>query len=342
MTTLSKLPAPLLAWYGAGHRDLPWRQEVSPYRTWVSEIMLQQTRVAAVIPYFERFMAALPTVEALAAVDEPTLLSLWQGLGYYNRARNLRLAAKKIVGFHGGQFPHTYEEIRMLPGVGDYTAGAIASIAFGLPTPAVDGNVLRVVARLTDCHDNILAPATRRRVTEELAAVIPHDHPGDFNQALMELGATVCLPNTAPMCENCPCRAFCQGFAHGTAANLPVREKKEGRRKEEKTVFILRSGEYEAVRYRGEEGLLASLWEYPNVEGTLTESEAAAQLTQWNVTPHKWVKKAKEKHIFTHIVWEMTVYTIDIMGDGLKEWQWRDQYNAHFYPMPTAFSKLSK
>ncbi|MBO5123364.1 MAG: A/G-specific adenine glycosylase [Oscillospiraceae bacterium] len=342
MTTLEKLPAPLLAWYGAGHRDLPWRQEVSPYRTWVSEIMLQQTRVAAVIPYFERFMAALPTVEALAAVDEPTLLSLWQGLGYYNRARNLRLAAKKIVGFHGGQFPHTYEEIRMLPGVGDYTAGAIAFIAFGLPTPAVDGNVLRVVARLTDCHDNILAPATRRRVTEELAAVIPHDHPGDFNQALMELGATVCLPNTAPMCEACPCRAFCQGFANGTAASLPVREKKEGRRKEEKTVFILRSGEYEAVRYRGEEGLLASLWEYPNVEGTLTESEAAAQLAQWNVTPHKWVKKAKEKHIFTHIVWEMTVYTIDIMGDGLKEWQWRDEYNAHFYPMPTAFSKLSK
>jgi len=253
MTTLSKLPAPLLSWYGAGHRSLPWRQEVSPYRTWVSEIMLQQTRVAAVIPYFARFMAALPTVEALAAVDEPTLLSLWQGLGYYNRARNLRLAAKKIVGFHGGQFPHTYEEIRMLPGVGDYTAGAIASIAFGLPTPAVDGNVLRVVARLTDCHDNILAPATRRRVTEELAAVIPHDHPGDFNQALMELGATVCLPNTAPMCEACPCRGFCQGFAHGTAASLPVREKKEGRRKEEKTVFILRSGEYEAVRYRGEE-----------------------------------------------------------------------------------------
>ena len=299
---LQQLPAPLLAWYDTARRSLPWREQVSPYRTWVSEIMLQQTRVSAVIPYFERFMAALPTVEALAAADESQLLALWQGLGYYSRARNLQKAAKTIVNDLGGVFPDSYEELLKLTGVGEYTAGAIASIAFRRPVPAVDGNVLRVVARLTDCSDNILNEAVRRRFREELQEIIPHDRSGDFNQGLMELGALVCLPNTEPKCGECPCRHFCLACKGGHQTSLPVREKDKGKRKEEKTVFILRRGEGEAVRQRPKEGLLASLWEYPNVEGTLNEQEAAAQLSTWGVSPHKWLKKAKKKHEITCLV----------------------------------------
>lgn len=339
---LQQLPAPLLAWYDSARRHLPWRETVSPYRTWVSEIMLQQTRVSAVIPYFERFMEALPTVESLAAAKEAQLLALWQGLGYYSRARNLQKAAKTIVNDLGGLFPDTYEELLKLTGVGEYTAGAIASIAFHRPVPAVDGNVLRVAARLTDCSDNILNEAVRRRFRQELQEVIPHDRPGDFNQALMELGALVCLPNTEPKCEVCPCRQFCLACKSGHQTMLPVREKDKGKRKEEKTVFILRRSDCEAVRQRPSEGLLASLWEYPNVEGTLNEQQAAAQLSDWNIIPHKWLKTAHKKHIFTHIVWEMTVYTIEIMGDGCNEWSWRNEENYHDYPMPTAFSKLRR
>lgn len=341
-TILQQLPSPLIAWYDAAHRSLPWRETVSPYRTWVSEIMLQQTRVSAVIPYFERFMEALPTVEALAAADESQLLALWQGLGYYSRARNLQKAAKTIVHDLDGAFPDTYEELLRLTGVGEYTAGAIASIAFHRPVPAVDGNVLRVVARLTDCSDNILNEAVRCRFREELSQVIPHDRPGDFNQALMELGALVCLPNTEPKCDSCPCRHFCLACKGGHQTTLPVREKDKGKRKEKKTVFILRRGEGEAVRQRPKEGLLASLWEYPNVEGTLNEQQAAAQLSNWNIVPHKWLKTANKKHVFTHIIWEMTVYTIEIMGEGCIEWSWRNEENADDYPMPTAFSKLRR
>lgn len=339
---LQQLPAPLLAWYDTARRSLPWREQVSPYRTWVSEIMLQQTRVSAVIPYFERFMEALPTVEALAAADESQLLALWQGLGYYSRARNLQKAAKTIVHDLGGVFPDSYEELLKLTGVGEYTAGAIASIAFHRPVPAVDGNVLRVVARLTDCSDNILNEAVRRRFREELSQVIPHDRPGDFNQALMELGALVCLPNTEPKCDSCPCRLFCLACKGGHQTTLPVREKDKGKRKEEKTVFILRRGDCEAVRQRPKEGLLASLWEYPNVEGTLNEQQAAAQLSRWNIIPHKWLKTAHRKHVFTHIIWEITVYTIEIVGEGCSEWSWRNEENADDYPMPTAFSKLRR
>lgn len=339
---LAQLPAPLLAWYDTARRHLPWRETVSPYRTWVSEIMLQQTRVSAVIPYFERFMEALPTVESLAAAEDAQLLALWQGLGYYSRARNLQKAAKTIVNDFGGVFPDSYEQLLSLTGVGEYTAGAIASIAFHRPVPAVDGNVLRVVARLTDCSDNILNEAVRRRFREELNEVIPHDRPGDFNQALMELGALVCLPNTEPKCGECPCRDFCLAYGRGHQTTLPVREKNMGKRKEERTVFILRRGDSEAVRQRPKEGLLASLWEYPNVLGALDERAAAKQLADWGIVPHKWLKTAHKKHVFTHIIWKMTVYTIEIMGEGYSEWSWRNEKNADNYPMPTAFSKLRR
>ena len=255
---LKVLPPPLLAWYDENRRVLPWREQVSPYRTWVSEIMLQQTRVTAVLPYFDRFMAALPTVAALADAPEQQFMSLWQGLGYYSRARNLQKAAQVIMTRHGGVFPDTYEGLTALPGVGDYTAGAIASIAFGQPVPAVDGNVLRLAARLTGCHDNVLEPKTRARFRRWMAEVIPSDRPGAFNQALMDLGAMVCLPNGAPLCEQCPARTFCTACEKGLQRQLPVREKKTARRVEQRTVFLLRRDGAAALRQRPEAGSMRS------------------------------------------------------------------------------------
>ncbi len=339
---LKSLPPPLLAWYDANRRRLPWREEVSPYRTWVSEIMLQQTRVAAVLPYFARFMEALPTVAALAAADERQLMALWQGLGYYSRARNLQKAARIITGEHGGVFPDTYEALTALPGVGDYTAGAIASIAFGRPVPAVDGNVLRLAARLSGYDGNVLEPKVRALIRQWMAEVIPHDRPGAFNQALMDLGAMICLPNAEPLCTQCPARDFCAAREKGLQRRLPVREKKAGRRTEQLTVFLLRRGNAAAVRQRPGKGLLAGLWEFPNVPGALTEPQAAAQLAQWSLTPHLWGKRFEEKHVFTHITWEMTVFCMDVTGDGPAGWVWRTEEEREKFPMPTAFGKLER
>ena len=220
---LARLPGALLPWYRENRRVLPWREEVSAYRTWVSEIMLQQTRVAAVIPYFQRFMAAYPTVEDLAACDEGELMRLWAGLGYYSRARNLRRAARVIAEEYGGAFPRTYEELMALPGVGDYTAGAILSIAFGEPVPAVDGNVLRVAARVGGCELDILDPRNRRQFRRRMEAVMPRQEPGAFNQALMDLGAGICLPGGAPLCDTCPAADFCAAREQGRQRELPAR-----------------------------------------------------------------------------------------------------------------------
>lgn len=223
---LARLPGALLPWYRENRRVLPWREEVSAYRTWVSEIMLQQTRVAAVIPYFQRFMAAYPTVEDLAACDEGELMRLWAGLGYYSRARNLRRAAQVIAEEYGGAFPRTYQQLMALPGVGDYTAGAILSIAFGEPVPAVDGNVLRVAARVGGCELDILDPRNRRQFRRRMEAVMPRQEPGAFNQALMDLGAGICLPGGGPLCDTCPAADFCAAREQGRQRELPVRAPK--------------------------------------------------------------------------------------------------------------------
>ena len=235
---LARLPAVLLPWYDENRRVLPWREEVTPYRTWVSEVMLQQTRVQAALPYFLRFMEAAPDIPALAALPEEQLMRLWQGLGYYSRARSLQKAARQVVEQYGGCLPQTYSELTALPGIGDYTAGAILSIAFGKPVPAVDGNVLRIAARLTGCGDNVLLPQTRQRFRDALAAVMPPHRPGDFNQALMDLGAGVCLPGQ-PACEACPARKLCAALAAGRQRELPVREKNTAKPTEQLTVFVL-------------------------------------------------------------------------------------------------------
>lgn len=340
---LHRLTAPLLAWYDENRRTLPWREEVSAYGTWVSEIMLQQTRVAAAVPYFKRFMAQYPTVESLANADTAHLLKLWEGLGYYSRARNLQKAAQIITSQYGGQFPQSYDALIALPGIGDYTAGAILSIAFSQPVPAVDGNVLRVTARITGSRLDVLSGKTRALFRSWMAQVIPPRRPGAYNQALMDLGAAVCLPGGAPLCEVCPAAAFCSARRQRIAGELPVRAKKAPQRVEELTVFLLRREDGAvALRKRGDEGLLAQLWEYPHVSGTLDEARAAAQLALWGLTPHRWVKRLTARHAFTHIRWEMTGYVLEVSGAGEEDWIWADAARRRQCAIPSAFEKFTK
>nr|WP_297180893.1 A/G-specific adenine glycosylase [uncultured Agathobaculum sp.] len=304
--------APLLEWYDGGHRDLPWRAQPTPYRVWVSEIMLQQTRVEAVRGYFARWMDALPDVRALAAADEAVYLKLWEGLGYYSRVRNLHRAAIEVCDKYGGELPADYDALRALPGIGDYTAGAIASIAFGLPVPAVDGNVLRVAARL----DNDLTPITdtafKKRTRERFAALMPADRPGDLNQSLMELGATVCLPNGAPLCGDCPVQHLCLGYHHGNAAMLPLRAAKKARRVENRTVLLRRHGALVGIQRRPQSGLLARLWELPSLNGHLSPDEVRDALAAHGWQVGKLLSLRPAKHIFTHVEWRMNGYYIEL------------------------------
>lgn len=341
MNQLDQLPIPLLQWYRENARVLPWRSDPTPYHVWVSEIMLQQTRVAAVLDYYRRFMEALPTVADLAAVEEDRLMKLWQGLGYYNRARNLQKAARQVAEDFGGVFPDTYEGLLTLSGVGEYTAGAIASIAFGVPVPAVDGNVLRVVMRLTDCRDDIADPKVKKAVRAQIQAVMPEAEADIrvFNQATMELGATVCAPNGPPRCLECPAMAFCKGRLRGTAEDLPVKGAKKPRRVEEKTVFLLvRDGKI-ALRKRPGTGLLAGLWEFPNVEGALDEAAAGAAVSVWGLEPRRWESRLTAKHIFTHVEWHMTGYTLEVAGDGPADFVWADAGALSDRAVPSAFGR---
>ena len=340
--TTEKLPgaftAPLLAWYRENARDLPWRQTDDPYRIWLSEIMLQQTRVAAVLGYYARFLEAFPTVQALAAAPEERLMKLWEGLGYYSRARNLQKAAR-IIAEQG--FPDTYEGLLTLPGIGDYTAGAIASAAFGRREAAVDGNVLRVVARMTDNHGDILDAKVKKTIRTQVQAVMPETAAEIrvFNQALMELGATVCGPNGAPKCDVCPAREICLGYQRGTAEDLPVKRTKKERKIEEKTVFLLLRDGKVALRKRPKSGLLAGLWEFPNVEGTLTEQDAPAMVEAMRLTPKAWRNQRTAKHIFTHVEWHMTGYTLEVSGSGTDDLLWVDAKELANYAVPSAFGR---
>ena len=309
MVNLNVLPGLLLPWYRENRRELPWRADREPYHIWLSEIMLQQTRVEAVKGYYRRFLEKLPTVEALANCDDGELHKLWEGLGYYRRVRNLKKAAQEIMSTYQGQFPTDYNAIRALPGIGDYTAGAISSIAFGAPTPAVDGNVLRVLARLRSDRECVDLPAHKRRVRAELEKVYPAgEDAGAFTQALMELGATVCLPNGAPKCESCPLKDLCGK----SWADHPVRQARRPRRLEEKTVFILRCGDSYALCRRPDEGLLAGLWQFPDAPGYLEPEEALAHLEGLGLRPADIRAMVQRHHIFTHIRWDMRGYYITV------------------------------
>ena len=303
-----KLPdlSPLLSWYEENKRDLPWRHTRNPYRIWVSEIMLQQTRVDAVLPYYARFLDTLPTVSALANAPEAQLLKLWEGLGYYSRVRNMGRAARTVMKEYGGEFPTTYADILSLCGIGEYTAGAIASFAFDLPYPAVDGNVLRVAARLLCYGKDILSPAAKKELTAAVAAEVKRLPPATLNQALMELGATVCLPNGAPRCEKCPLSDACRARKEGREAELPIRKKPTRRKIEARTVLVLRVGDRVALTKRPADGLLSGLYEPYCLTGKLDTENVMTALANIGITPLSLTPLGEAKHVFTHLEWHMT------------------------------------
>lgn len=338
---------PLVEWFRKNKRDLPWRERMDAYRVWISEIMLQQTRVEAVKPYYERFLKALPDVRALAGVSEDRLLKLWEGLGYYNRARNLKYAACQIIEEYGGKFPETYEEIRSLKGIGSYTAGAISSFVYNIPKPAVDGNVLRVVSRITADDSDIAKAGTKSKIEKEIEEVIPRDAAGDFNQSLIELGAVVCLPNGEPRCGSCPVSHLCLAHEQGRETEFPVKKKAKKRRIENRTVLLFRDAQKTAIRKRPAKGLLAGMYEFPNREGRMTYDEVVGYGKSLGLTPVRIRKLGNAKHIFSHVEWHMTGYEILVdeleksMADENKE-----KGNIIFaeirqlqeeYPIPSAF-----
>lgn len=338
--SLSPIVEPLLNWFDQNKRELPWRRDKEPYHVWISEIMLQQTRIEAVMSYYARFLEVLPDVESLSKVDDDALMKLWEGLGYYSRARNLKKAAVVITEEYGGEFPQAFIELKKLPGIGEYTAGAIASICFDEKVPAVDGNVLRVIARVQGSRDNVLLPQTKKSVTEQLRKIMPQQA-GAFNEALMELGELVCLPNGATLCKDCPLQELCTAYKKGLTEQIPVRVKKMKRSRTEKSVFMITAPDGRiAIEKRPDTGLLSGMYQLPNVEGFHTDDELQEILQQWKSKPIDIVFTKEAKHVFTHIDWYMRAYRISVNqagGDFL--WVTPDELRDS-YPLPTAFQKL--
>lgn len=342
---LEEIVVPLLEWYDQQARILPWRSQPTPYRVWVSEIMLQQTRVEAVKPYFARFMETLPTVQKLAECPEEELLKLWEGLGYYNRVRNMQKAARILVEENDGEVPANFEELIKLPGIGKYTAGAIASIAFGIPVPAVDGNVLRVISRITGDERDISKESVKQSIAGEIQEMIPMRRAGDFNQSLIELGAIVCVPNGPAKCSECPVAHLCEAKLRNIVETLPKKAPKKPRTTEEKTVLLIKDGEKIALHKRPKKGLLAGMYEFPNVEGILTEDEALEFVKKYRLTPLFIQKLEDSKHIFTHKEWHMTGYAIRVeeLEGEIPEMLFVDREKAEMdYPIPAAFAAYAK
>ena len=343
---LNEIVQPLISWYRQNKRILPWRDQKNAYYTWVSEIMLQQTRVEAVKPYFLRFIGELPDVKALAECPEEKLMKLWEGLGYYNRVRNMQTAAQNVVSEYSGILPASYEELLALKGIGSYTAGAIASIAYDIPVPAVDGNVLRVFSRITEDRQDIMKQSVRRQVEEKLLGIMPKEAPGDFNQALMELGAVVCVPNGPARCMECPVSALCKAYHHGTVDEFPVKAPKKKRTIENRTVLVIQDGERTAIHKRPQEGLLAGLYELPNVEGHLSMDEALQKVKEMNLEPLHIEPLPEAKHIFSHIEWRMTGYRIRVSSlEERKESSFiftEKKQSEKQYAIPSAFRAYIK
>lgn len=339
MNSFKLLPDALLPWYAQNARKLPWRENADPYRVWVSEIMLQQTRVEAVIGYYARFLEAFPTVQDLAEASQDRLFKLWEGLGYYSRAKNLQKAALVICEKFGGAFPQDYNSIRTLPGVGPYTAGAIASICFGLPKAAVDGNVLRVTARFLNDDTPIDSPVFKTAVTQSLEEIYPAGKCGTFTQALMELGATVCTPKS-PKCDTCPLKDKCLANQNGTQSVLPVKTPKKEKTLVRKTVFLFFCGEELAIHKRPATGLLSSMWELPNIDVSLDASEAMQKAQEMGLCPKVVLWETEQVHIFTHIRWEMVGYAI-ACEKKTDEFVWKTREEIGMeYALPTAFRKF--
>ncbi len=348
--SLGAIPNLLLKWYDTNKRVLPWREDPTPYRVWISEIMLQQTRVEAVKPYFRRFMDAFPDIETLAEADEEHLLKLWEGLGYYNRARNLQKAAIQIMKEHGGKMPDSRKGLLGLCGIGSYTAGAIASIAFGRREPAVDGNVLRVIARFRQDSRLVDDPKVKEAVEQDLREIMPAARPGDFNQALMEIGACVCVPNGEPLCGSCPLAEICMAHGTGTELDYPQKQKKAPRKIEERTILMVMDNDRIAIRRRREKGLLAGMYEFPSVDGFCTAEEVAGYLRGKGLCILRVRPLEDAKHVFTHREWHMKGYMVRVdelaskPGEGMPEdwlyiepWEIREKY-----PIPSAFGAYKK
>ena len=326
---LKQLVAPLLEWYKGHARILPWREFPTPYRVWVSEIMLQQTRVEAVKPYFERFVEALPDIKSLAECPEEKLLKLWEGLGYYNRVRNMQTAAKQVMENYEGRLPEEYGELLKLKGIGHYTAGAVSSIAYGKQAAAVDGNVLRVISRGAADERDIMKQSVRSNMEGELLKILPHDQPGVFNQALMELGATAC-----------PWASFCLARAEDKISWIPVKSKGKERRMEERTVLLIRDGEKILLRRRPEKGLLAGMYEFPNMDGFLDEKDALERVKSMGLSPLRIEALESSKHIFSHVEWRMKGYMVKVEALGEEESGFLFAETADFkekFAMPSAF-----
>lgn len=343
---LSKISEPLLAWYDQNRRILPWREEASAYRVWVSEIMLQQTRVEAVKPYFERFINELPNVSALAAAREEQLLKLWEGLGYYNRVRNLQKAAVQVMEQYGGEIPSDYEELLQLSGIGSYTAGAISSIAFGRLTPAVDGNVLRVLSRIRKDPREITDAKVKKEVEEELKLAMSPERPGDFNQAMMEIGACVCIPNGAPKCNLCPFADICLAHLDSEELAYPRKTAKKKRSIEKKTILVIRDAEETVIKKRDSKGLLAGMYEFPSIEGHCSAEEVMEYLSDAGLKVLRVIPLEDAKHVFTHKEWHMQGYLVRVdelepasPNEKTEDWIYiKPEEISRQYPVPTAFA----
>lgn len=326
----------LLHWYENNARILPWRENRSPYRVWVSEIMLQQTRVEAVKPYFERFIDKLPDIASLATASNDTLSKLWEGLGYYHRVRNMKACAQICMEKFNGELPHSAEELRTLPGIGDYTAGAVASIAYDENIPAVDGNVLRVFSRVLVSEDDILKEKTKKKFINIIRDYIPVGRSADFNQALMELGALICVPNAAPRCNICPVAGECMGYQSGNAHRLPNKTKKKKRRIEKKTVCVLVNDHHIHLCQRPPEGLLAGLYEFDVIDDSLTKKEVEMHFHQYHIK--NIISLHKAKHIFSHIEWQMNGFLVEIEKRPTEDiWCTWEEIESK-YAIPTAYS----
>lgn len=316
--TIQHFSMPLLEWYDQNKREMIWRDHYDPYYVWLSEIMLQQTRIEAAKEYFVRFTSELPDIVKLAQVSEERLMKLWEGLGYYNRARNLKKAAEIVVRDYGGKLPADFDALLSLPGIGPYTAGAVASIAFGIKAPAVDGNVLRVVMRYLACEDDISKMSVRKRVEQMILDVMP-ERPGDFNQAVMELGEVICIPNGAPLCAQCPVRDTCRALAGGCPEKYPKRAEKKPRRKERRTVVVMEYRNGIAIRKRPEKGLLAGLYEFPSVDGWVSQKEIGERVRQWGIEDANVSFMGEAAHIFSHVEWHMKGFRVEIAdGSGVQ------------------------
>ena len=341
---LKQIVQPLLDWFDQNARVLPWRDQPTPYRVWVSEIMLQQTRVEAVKPFYQRFMEALPNIEALANCQEDNLLKLWEGLGYYNRVRNMQIAAKTVMEEYQGELPDNYNELQKLKGIGSYTAGAIASIAYGKVAPAVDGNVLRVISRVVLNREDILKQSVKRKMEQDVVEIMPQNRPGAFNQALMELGALVCVPNGEPHCDRCPLERICQAHLQNATGEIPVKKAKKPRRMEDMTVFILRDGEHLVIHKRPPKGLLSGLYELPNTAGHLTQKEALDWVKKKGFSPIRIRELEPARHIFSHVEWHMTAYLV-LMEEAEDPGEYllvEPSMTEEKYPIPAAFAAYAK